>query len=88
MLDVLKIWVEDFVPCGWLRWCRFLANVDDSRERQCEENLDRDLETCSALGRRFGKSAYKICEQQAMLRYSICLANWADGAPIPIWGTK
>lgn len=64
------------------------CSVDDSRERQCEENLDRDLETCSALGRRFGKSAYKICEQQAMLRYSNCLANRPDGAPIPIWGTK
>lgn len=64
------------------------CSIDDNRERQCEENLDRDLETCSALGKRDGKSAYKICEQQAYLRYSNCLADKPDGAPLPPWGTK
>ncbi|MEC9341637.1 MAG: RHS repeat-associated core domain-containing protein, partial [Pseudomonadota bacterium] len=59
---------------------------DEEREERCEENLKRDLETCKALGKRGGKAAYRVCEQQAMLRYSNCLAGRDDGAPLPPWG--
>ncbi len=59
---------------------------DEEREKRCEENLERDLETCRAPGKRGGKAAYRVCEQQAMLRYSNCLAGRDDGAPLPPWG--
>ena len=63
---------------------------DDAREKRCQENLDRDLETCAALGKRNGKSAYAICARQAYLRYGNCLSGRDDGinAPLPPWGTK
>jgi RHS repeat-associated protein len=62
----------------------------EARAQRCEENLNRDLATCQALGRRRGRAAYRICEQQAMLRYGNCLAG-RDGegginAPLPPWG--
>lgn len=56
--------------------------------KRCEDNLERDLETCRGMGNRDGKSAYSICERQAMLRYSNCLAGRDTGAPLPPWGTK
>ena len=59
---------------------------DEEREERCEENLERDIETCRALDKRGGKAAYRVCEQQAMLRYSNCLAGRDDGAPLPPWG--
>ncbi len=59
---------------------------DEEREERCEGNLKRDLETCKALGKRGGKDAFRVCEQQAMLRYSNCLAGRDDGAPLPPWG--
>jgi len=62
----------------------------DAREKRCQENLDRDLETCSALGKRNGKAAYKICEQQAYLKYGNCLSGRDKGidAPLPPWSTR
>ena len=62
----------------------FCKDKDDT----CEENLKRDLATCRALSKRGGKSAYAICERQAMLRYSNCLAGRDDGAPLPPWSTQ
>jgi hypothetical protein len=61
---------------------------DDDESDTCEENLKRDLATCEALGKRNGKKAYKICEGQAMLRYSNCLAGRDKGAPLPPWGER
>ena len=71
--------------------CRSLNSENPiEREQRCQENLDRDLETCQMLGRQYGKKAYRICEQQAMLRYGNCLAgrDGDDGinAPLPPWG--
>ncbi|MBE1161502.1 RHS repeat-associated core domain-containing protein [Dyella acidiphila] len=59
-----------------------------SNEDRCEQNLKRDMETCEQLGKR-SKNAFKICEQQAMLRYGNCLSD-RDGddginAPLPPW---
>ncbi|WP_284343757.1 RHS repeat-associated core domain-containing protein [Dyella mobilis] len=60
-----------------------------SNEDRCEQNLRRDMETCSQLGKSRGKNAFKICEQQAMLRYGNCLSerDGDDGinAPLPPW---
>ena len=64
-----------------------MCTANDDAER-CEENLNRDLETCTALGKRNGKKAYAICHQQAMLRYSNCLAGRDKGAPLPPWGER
>lgn len=63
---------------------------DEAREKRCNENLERDLATCAALGKRDGKSAYAICAQQAYLRYGNCLAGRDSGidAPLPPFGTK
>lgn len=63
---------------------------DSAREKRCQDNLDRDLETCSALSKRDGKTAYAICERQAYLRYGNCLSGRDSGikAPLPPWGTK
>ena len=62
----------------------------EGRDNRCEENLERDLATCRGMGRRDGKSAYKICEQQAYLRYSNCLSGRDKDidAPIPPMGTR
>lgn len=60
-------------------------NVD---EKKCEENLARDLATCSAMGKRDGKSAYAICARQAYARYSRCLQGGGITPPLPPWGTK
>ncbi len=59
----------------------------EDRENVCEENLQRDLVTCKALGRRGGRSSYAICERQAMLRYGNCLSGRDEGidAPLPPW---
>lgn len=64
--------------------------LEPDHEERCEQGLLRDLATCQALGKRDGKSAFKICEQQAMLRYSNCLSGRDEGinAPLPPWGTK
>ena len=79
----------------WLGWGAVITGAviydictesDEEREKRCNENLERDMETCSALGKRGGKAAYKVCEQQAMLRYGNCLAGRDDGAPLPPWG--
>ena len=63
---------------------------DEAREKRCNENLERDLETCAALGNRDGQSAYAICAKQAYLRYGNCLAGRDDliDAPLPPFGTK
>lgn len=62
----------------------------EEREKRCEANLERDLATCKALGSRYGKARYRVCEQQAMTRYGNCLAgrDGDDGinAPLPPWG--
>ena len=60
---------------------------EDDREKRCNENLERDLATCSVLGRRFGKKEYEVCRQQAMARYGNCLSGRDDGidAPLPPW---
>jgi RHS repeat-associated protein len=72
---------------------RFIFNnckdEGEDRARRCEENLDRDMLTCQALGKRGGKEAFRKCEEQAMLRYGNCLAG-RDGpgkinAPLPPW---
>jgi hypothetical protein len=62
----------------------------EDREQRCQANLDRDLATCRAMGKRGGKSSYAICERQAYLRYSNCLSGRdADiEAPLPPFGTK
>jgi RHS repeat-associated protein len=65
---------------------------EEERAKRCDENLERDLETCRAMGNRDGKSAYAICKEQAYLRYGNCLAG-RDGprginAPLPPWGTR
>ena len=62
----------------------------DDHEARCEKNLERDMATCAAVGKRDGKSAFRICEQQAMLRYSNCLSGRDKDidAPLPPWGTK
>ena len=64
------------------------SESDEEREKRCEENLERDLETCRALGKRGGKAAYRVCEQQAMLRYSNYLSGRDNDidAPLPPWG--
>lgn len=61
---------------------------DEEREKRCEENRQRDLGTCRALGKRGGTAAYRVCEQQAMLRYSNCLSGRDEDidAPLPPWG--
>lgn len=61
---------------------------DAERDKRCEENLRRDLATCRALGNRGGAGAYRVCEQQAMLRYGNCLSGRDEGidAPLPPWG--
>lgn len=60
-----------------------------SNEDRCEQNLRRDMETCNTLGKMRGKNTFKICEQQAMLRYGNCLSerDGDDGinAPLPPW---
>jgi RHS repeat-associated protein len=63
---------------------------DEEREARCERNLERDLSTCRAMGKRNGKAAYEICRRQAMLRYGNCLSGRDKGinAPLPPWGTK
>jgi len=61
---------------------------EDDLERKCEENLTRDLATCSALGKRDGKIAYAICERQAYARYARCLQGSDITPPLPPWGTK
>lgn len=81
----------------WVGWGASIAGAaiydmctesDEEREKRCEENLERDLETCRALGKRGGKAAYRVREQQARLRYSNCLSGRDDGidAPLPPWG--
>ena len=60
----------------------------ESKEKRYEENLDRDLATCKALGKRNCASAYKICEGQAMARYARCLQDSDIQPPLPPWGTK
>jgi RHS repeat-associated protein len=86
MMSTLKDWSK--------RNCPMLNSsaIDKEQEKvkRCEDNLDRDLEYCSALGWRDGKSAFKICEGQAMLRYSNCLSGRDEGidAPLPPAGTK
>jgi len=85
----------------WAAWGALLAGAyvydmctdnesDEEREKRCEANLKRDLATCEAVGKRDGPAAYKICEQQAMLRYGNCLSGRDDtiDAPLPPWGTK
>jgi hypothetical protein len=59
-----------------------------SREEICEENLERDMASCRALGRKYGKQAYEVCRKQAMLRYGNCLSGRDSGidAPLPPWG--
>jgi len=66
------------------------GKTGEEKCKKCDENLERDLRTCRALGKRDGKSAYKICEGQAMLRYGNCLSGRDSGinAPLPPWGTK
>ncbi|MBB1060046.1 RHS repeat protein [Marilutibacter spongiae] len=61
---------------------------EEEREKRCSENLQRDLATCVVLGNRFGKKAFAVCEQQAMLRYGNCLSGRDEGidAPLPPWG--
>jgi RHS repeat-associated protein len=62
---------------------------DKDKDKQCNEALELDLKTCEALGKRDGKSAYKICESQAMARYARCLQGTSDiKPPLPPWGTK
>jgi hypothetical protein len=63
---------------------------DEEREKRCEDNLERDLETCNALGKRGGKATYRVCEQQAYLRYGNCLAGRDRDidAPLPPWGER
>ena len=65
-----------------------IEDMCKDKDDTCEENLKRDLATCRALSKRGGKSAYAICERQAMLRYSNCLAGRDDGAPFPPLGTQ
>jgi len=84
-------WLPNFsMMCYKLLTCTTLPGACNvkSREQQCEENLERDLASCRAMGNRDGKSAYAICERQAYLRYSNCLAGRPDGAPLPPWGTR
>lgn len=61
---------------------------EEEREKRCNEDLQRDLATCKVLGKRFGKKAFAVCEQQAMLRYGNCLSGRDEGidAPLPPWG--
>lgn len=62
------------------------CSISEKREKECEENLGRDLATCAAIGRRGGKEAYRICEQQAYLRYGNCLSGRDErgiNAPLP-----
>jgi RHS repeat-associated protein len=61
---------------------------DAEREKRCQENLDRDLATCRRGSKRYGKDWFRVCEQQAMLRYSNCLSGRDNGidAPLPPWG--
>lgn len=63
---------------------------NEAHEKKCEENLQRDLETCAALGKRNRKTAYKIFEQQAMVRYGNCLSNRDEGidAPLLPWSSS
>jgi hypothetical protein len=75
---------------GWIG-SKVCSATDEhpNHEQVCEENLQRDMATCRALGKARGKKAFRICEQQAMLRYSNCLSN-RDGddginAPLPPW---
>jgi len=70
--------------CGGNNSC----SADNSLEEQCEENLEIDLATCAALGKRDGKAAYKICEGQAYARYARCLQGSDIRPPLPPWGTK
>ena len=81
----------------WAAWAAAAAGAaiydmctesDEEREKRCEQNLERDLETCRALGRRGGKAVYKVCERQARLRYANCLSGRDDDidAPLPPWG--
>lgn len=60
----------------------------NDKAKECEDKLNRDLETCAALGKRNGKAAYRVCEQQAMVRYGNCLSGRDQGidAPLPGWG--
>jgi RHS repeat-associated protein len=60
----------------------------EEREKRCKANLDRDMATCTVLGNRFGKKAFAVCQQQAMLRYGNCLSGRDKGidAPLPPWG--
>jgi RHS repeat-associated protein len=72
-------------------YCRNLATEsNEAREQRCQENLDRDLETCKTLGKRNGKAAYTVCERQAYLRYGNCLSGRDSGidAPLPPWSLK
>lgn len=71
------------------QWCQQQFNNESAgeKERRCEENLERDLQTCSEVAKREGSAYYKVCEQQAMLRYSNCLAGRDKNidAPLPPW---
>ena len=60
----------------------------EEREKRCNENLERDMTTCTVLGNRFGKKAFAVCQQQAILRYGNCLSGRDEGidAPLPPWG--
>jgi RHS repeat-associated protein len=79
------IWVSKTIK-------RFCKDDENERAQKCEANLERDMATCRALGKRSGKGAFRVCEQQAMLRYGNCLAG-RDGpgkinAPLPQWSRR
>jgi hypothetical protein len=59
---------------------------DEDLENRCEKDLNRDLLTCSALGKRFGKETYFVCERQAFARYGRCLQGSDIRPPLPHWG--
>lgn len=72
---------------GYLTGMAICPDEEDDLAKRCNENLERDMETCKALGKRFGKKAYRVCVAQAMLRYGNCLSGRDDGidAPLPPW---
>lgn len=81
----------------WVGWALALTGAviydlcterEAEREERCQENLDRDMATCRKGSRRYGSDWFRVCEQQAMSRYSNCLSGRDDGidARLPPWG--